>query len=92
MRYVPAVIKAETINNGASLHQVYSDVQELMVCNFVDFFFCACVPLTIFQVALFFLKTNKLLKLQLVTQSFAYRDAILMTDIMFTTHLFGAVL
>ena len=54
MRYVSSVIKAETINHAASLHQVYSDVQELIVCNFVEkFFFCACVPLTVFQVAFF---------------------------------------
>jgi len=40
----------------------------------------------------FFFKTNKLLKLQLVTQSFVYREAILMTDITFATYLLGGVL
>jgi len=43
IRYVSSVIKAETINHGASLHQVYSDVQELMVCNFEQNFFFALV-------------------------------------------------
>ena len=27
MRYVPSVIKVETTNHGATLHQLYSDVQ-----------------------------------------------------------------